>query len=315
MTGEELPKNGVIYCATGKKLFLDEAIISVKSLRQYNKNISVSLFIDEKNYSKIELDLFNSVHIIKKPKYSFADKNYSMRNSPYQKTIYLDCDTIINGEISEIFLILKKFDLAAANVPFKNHNYKPTYYQAGVVAFKKNRKMEKFFNMWDKKFELSILYSDQPSFRNVITSSSISIFTLPPEYNFRISNASYIKNKIKIIHSHEIMFMDSLKRKALIGFLNKSSKERVWFPGRGFRMLKEEFNLQINFLLLFKEILFHKISKLLWNKFLNKNLKKKLRIKLTQFYLPWLINLVIPKEYKERLSFSYEMIRTFQKEV
>ena len=41
-------ENGIIYCATGNEFFIEELKVSIKSLRKFNKNINVSLFIEDK---------------------------------------------------------------------------------------------------------------------------------------------------------------------------------------------------------------------------------------------------------------------------
>ncbi|MFW9972509.1 MAG: hypothetical protein ACFFDF_20150, partial [Candidatus Odinarchaeota archaeon] len=88
--------SGIIYCVTGKELFLNELFVSLEYINKYNKNFRVSIFTEEKFLPKIQKIKVNSIHLIENPQYSFADKIYSIKNSPYKKTLYLDCDIVVS---------------------------------------------------------------------------------------------------------------------------------------------------------------------------------------------------------------------------
>ena len=98
-----ISENGVIYCATGSEHFLKEVYLSVESLKRLGTDIKVSIFVDKGNLERVKKDLFDSIHLIENPEFGFGDKIYSMINSPYLKTLYLDCDTFIADQFNEIF--------------------------------------------------------------------------------------------------------------------------------------------------------------------------------------------------------------------
>ena len=243
MTTKKLPENGVIYIATGKELFLKEAKISAKSVRKYNKNIGISIFVDEKNQFEDNENLFDSIHFVEKPEHGFGDKIYAMKNTPYQKTIYLDCDTVVVDDISEIYNMLEKYDIAASNPPFKNKYYSPNHYQAGIIFYKMNNKVSKFFDLWDENYDRKNHGNDQPSFRETLSQLPISVFIFPPNFNFRSPFASYIQGKIKILHDHNLSRASDKVRQSFINYLNANTEERYWFPKKGVLKFPKKSNI------------------------------------------------------------------------
>lgn len=304
MESQGQPKQGIIYCATGKK-YINEAEISVKSLRDYNHDLNVSIFIDDLNFLNKESDLFNSIHVIKNPEYSFGDKISTIENTPYEKTIFLDTDTIIADDISELFHILKRYDMAIAHIPLKNRKYPE--FNTGVIAYNLNHRTKKFFRLWNENYDRATHNNDQISFLMTMSNTSISTFILPPKYNFRIPIASYVQDKIKIFHSRNVIHMNPTERETILNLLNESYKERFWFPGRGILKFQEEENIFSNLLLFIEEKIFQKIGKSVWNSSKMIKLKKKL----CQFYFPMLINWAVPKNYRDNIKLSNNNIRKF----
>jgi len=307
MTNKKSPEKGVVYIATGKELFLKEAKISAKSVRKYNENIGISIFVDEKNkFDDIE-NLFDSIYFVEEPEYGFGDKIYAMKNSPYQKTIYLDCDTVVIGEISEIYSMLEKYDIAASNPPFKNDYYQPNHYQAGIIFYRDNDLVRQFFKKWDKNYDRINHGNDQPSFRETLSELPISLFKFPPNYNFRVPFASYINGKIKIIHDHNLSRVSDNTRNSFINYLNKSTKERYWFPNKGILEFPEKFGI-FNRIITFLEKKINKRNANLLNYFPIK--------KLINFYIiksfPWLIVWIIPKQYRNRMKKTYKEMMKFK---
>lgn len=306
MTTKKLPENGVIYIATGKELFLKEAKISAKSVRKYNKNVGISIFVDEKNQFEDNENLFDLIQFVEKPEHGFGDKIYAMKNTPYQKTIYLDCDTVVADDISEIYNMLEKYDIAASNPPFKNKYYSPNHYQAGIIFYKMNNKVSKFFDLWDENYDRKNHGNDQPSFRETLSKLPISVFIFPPNYNFRSPFASYIQGKIKILHDHNLSRASDKVRQSFINYLNENTEERYWFPKKGVLKFPKKSNIFNKILSILEDKIFKKIINF-WNYFPKK--------KLINYYVikafPWFINWIIPKQYRKRMKIIYKKIENF----
>lgn len=204
---------GVVYVATGEKC-LNEARASAWSLRENSPGIHVTLFTD----ADIQADCFDAVRIMDKVESGPLNKIRYIANSPYRKSLYLDSDTYICQDISDLFLILDRFDLAAAHAPIRktlNIAEIPAAFpefNAGVILYRMSEPVIWFLDDWMKTYhymnttmpELNTYYikedvPDQPSFRICIYKSGLRIATLSPEYNCRYLPV-YLNETVKIIH-------------------------------------------------------------------------------------------------------------------
>ena len=196
---------GIIFIAYGKK-YVEEAIFSAKSAKKHNPQYPITLFTD----ASVSDPVFNKVKIIEKDKIHIRCKVDIIYQSPYEKTLFLDTDTMVNYPFQEMFTILDKFDISlahdfarkrtlkdkskapggygfATHPDYQNIPYAFPEYNTGVILFQKNKKTQKFFQNWAKtyhKMEKLTPY-DQPSFRITLWNSDLRVHTLPLEYNRR----------------------------------------------------------------------------------------------------------------------------------
>jgi hypothetical protein len=146
-----------------------------------------------------------------------------MSSSPYDYTLFLDTDTYVCEDLTDLFAVLEMFDIAVAHAP-----YRAVYqvagvpdsfpeFNAGVVLFKKSPKIMTMFSEWrnlyerDSKKELQWLHplgktmfkgyiNDQPTFREALYLSNLRIATLTSEYNCRFNFPGFVHHKVKILH-------------------------------------------------------------------------------------------------------------------
>ena len=64
-------------------------------------------------------DLFEQVITIEDPQYSYVDKVNAMPLSPYNRTLFLDTDTYVYASLEHLFVLLDRFELAAAHDPWR----------------------------------------------------------------------------------------------------------------------------------------------------------------------------------------------------
>src|SRR5690242_3546914 len=103
---------GILYAATGKK-FLAEAEISAKSVKQAMSDTKIALASDCESNS----NCFD-IHIkINRPEYSFIDKILALKETPFDKTLYLDSDTFVISDVRGLFDLLDRFEMAASFEP------------------------------------------------------------------------------------------------------------------------------------------------------------------------------------------------------
>ena len=192
-----VPNEGFVYIFHGEK-FRNEALLSVESLKNVHPDAHVTAFCDE----FIEHALFDNVVKIKPS--SIRSKVMNLHSSPYDKTLFLDTDTIFFRSVSDIFEMLDRYDFCLAHdLARKRQKYSkimPEYkaipyafaeLNTGVIGYRKSGKVSECFDLWQhyyQKYYRKLLRSvpyDQPSFRIALWESRASLYVLPPEYNIR----------------------------------------------------------------------------------------------------------------------------------
>lgn len=202
-TIEQLEKNktlgdrGIIYIVFGKE-YVKEAIFSAESVKRFSPGIPIIFFTDNPNM--LTGNKFVDGVIPINPQHQRAKVDY-IGFSPFKNTIYLDSDTCIVRDISDMFDILEKFDIAGIHdFARKREKYSklvPDYSKipygfseinGGVFAFKRGQKTCDFFNLWRQKFYENYQKTngwDQISLRIALWQSNLSLYVLPIEYNVR----------------------------------------------------------------------------------------------------------------------------------
>ena len=181
---------GAIWVASGEKHVI-AARESCSSFKLTNRNRKTALFtnVDHKSND------FDYVFPI--PTESVRPKIDMLANSPFEKTIYFDSDTMILGDLYSVYQILDRFDLAGCQVQLwqrprhrKSHrlllpNLFPEI-NCGVLAYRKNNKTDVFFEKWSKAFVDSKYTIDQPTFRETLWQENLDFYVLPEQMNKRL---------------------------------------------------------------------------------------------------------------------------------
>lgn len=224
---------GVIYLACGKK-YVQEAIKSARSFKRFHPKIPITIHTDSAPLARSYPNLFNRVIRVspKKPGMKIApaaklNKIKAMASSPYDVTLYLDCDTKILKPIGELFEMGKNYDLMIANspmldktiVPYRLVSYvRPKAYNSGVIVYRKNEKIQNLFTSWLRKSKKDPKiweknkgsFFDQPKLVSLLNRPDPGInFKVIPNvlYNARHTMIPRLKSQrlyknVKIIHTH-----------------------------------------------------------------------------------------------------------------
>ncbi len=109
------------------------------------------------------------------------------------RLLFLDTDVEVTGDISGVFRLLDRFDIAVAHAPYR-YNENSTdipdafpEFNAGVVAFRKSRASLAFLQAWRTAYlaQPEWWHNDQIAFRRAVWEADVRVATLPPEFNVR----------------------------------------------------------------------------------------------------------------------------------
>ena len=217
---------GITYLIVGSDdKYLREFKKSYNSLRNHYDG-AVTLITDKdiklSDLNIITVDSFGcnrQSYLLNKPKY--------LPLSPYKKTIFLDTDTIILEDFSELFILLDNFDFCATigpmdfNWPCPSNKLLPGYmpYNTGVLGYTSNECCQNVFTDWFKNYkqylktDLPKDFSDQTPFNEAVFLNKAYVCTLPNNYNLRtVFPGILVKHKIKIVHDRNVnkKFIDSI---------------------------------------------------------------------------------------------------------
>lgn len=211
----QTPKFGVIYIATGRK-YIEMAMKSALSIRKFSPELNIHLFGDwDKQGFNFEKSCapFTSVGMVEDAHY--RSKVDYMCKSLYDRTLYLDTDTRVAEDITPMFKLLDRFDIALAHAPERvtrlqkwNTDVPDSFpqFNSGVILYKNSKEVIQVLSDWKQAFQEAKFRSDQVTLRELLWKSDLRIATLPPEYNLRFFKYIFLWNrreaKAKILHLH-----------------------------------------------------------------------------------------------------------------
>ena len=102
---------GVVYLAMGPAYAI-LAALSIKTLKMVS-DIPVTVIVDDsiKPYSdSLGADTVKCISNLVSENRTIKSRVYEL--SPYENTLFIDCDTIINGDVADCFRYLEYFDIA-----------------------------------------------------------------------------------------------------------------------------------------------------------------------------------------------------------
>lgn len=213
--------SGILYIASGQE-YIAEACRSAKSCNDQMNGVATAVFCDDP--SLLEDGCFDVVGRLDTPTYSFLDKVVGVRKSPFDKTLYMDSDTLFIEPCHELFELLDRFDLAAAHAPWRwiqpASNCPECFPElnAGVILYKNSPEVDRFLARWEAIYRSEYDASkevpcDQPAFRQALYESDLRFTVLTPEYNLRTLFPSFAGGnaKVKVLHGRPPS-LDRLRR-------------------------------------------------------------------------------------------------------
>jgi hypothetical protein len=181
------PRDGAVITAFGKP-YVDLAFQAARSLRATNPGLPVDLFTE----APVDPGPFDRVHVLRDV--WIRSKIDAMRESRFERTLYLDADLMVLADLGDVFEVLDRFDFALCHDQNRNsilgrREYRiplPNAYpqfNGGVVGFRRSPQTLDFIDNWKVAIQDHGIRKDQPSLRELLWQSSLRVATLPPEYN------------------------------------------------------------------------------------------------------------------------------------
>jgi hypothetical protein len=216
-------QKGFIYIATGTK-YLDEAIFSVAHLKKHHPDVPIAIITDDPIYVKNNTTHFDCIIKVDNPFYSWRDK-LLIRNTPFEKTIFVDTDTLCIMSMYELFDLLDNFEmLIHSNAEGYQNQLNSKYansafpeFNTGLICYRKTHLLEKrFFELWEEeyiKYENLKLPEDQVSFRVLIATGLIKYCWIPAAYNFFIYFPAYTAIPVRLVHGRPFEKLEEIGKK------------------------------------------------------------------------------------------------------
>lgn len=228
-----MSSEGYVYVANTQG-YMDEALSSLRSLQRSVPGAAVTI-ITEPDMFQPDLEGVHWLPLLRKYD-SPVIKTEAIR-APYDRCIFIDTDTRIIGDISDLFAILDAFDIAAAHEPTRGWDYETPAARAfpelntGVLAFRNTDRVRRFFEDWTARYaairDAQGLKNDQPAFRATIwDSADIRHATLTTEYHLVTGKGASIAWDAKLLHGRDDL-------EALEAQINTFYGPRVLAPGWG----------------------------------------------------------------------------------
>lgn len=241
---------GVIYILTRHQKYVPIITTSVTSLKKHMPDVHVTAF------SEFPLDgPFDRVVPVQHSSYSdgFYDKTRFIAESPYERTLFLDCDIYVVRPVPELFPLLDHFDCALTHEEYHNTDWNGDYprpdippsfpeFNTGVFLYRKSEKMMQLFRSWEAlhreyrdQYPDGRLDNDQPFFRPAAYYSDARIATLGREYNCKFRGQGYLNGPVKLLHGHVKFEMKPEHLEKANQVLNRGQRPRVYIAGKVFQ--------------------------------------------------------------------------------
>jgi len=156
---QSFANNGFLYVATVNKAFLNAARNSAESLKDFFPEAHITLFTHEEWVEECDADIFDNIVTDNVPRHIRA-KLWALSQTPYNLTLYIDCDTEIrHSDIQQIFtLIPEDIDLLFTKIrPYnakitKLSNTEEMTHHCGLFLYRKNPHTMALMNSWYGEF-------------------------------------------------------------------------------------------------------------------------------------------------------------------
>jgi hypothetical protein len=148
------------------------------------------------------------------------DKVACMARSRFERTLFLDCDTLVLAPLGDMFRLLDRVDLAVAHdvrrvsalIQESGLGDIPEafpQFNTGVLLYRATPPVRRFLADWAARYDALGVGRDQVSFRDLMWLGDLRYHVLPPEYNLRrvtmLDAWEPMDARPTILHSHRLL--------------------------------------------------------------------------------------------------------------
>ena len=203
---------GVLYIAFGQQ-YRCEALQSISSLHKFHPNLPCCLITD----AKVN-DLPSGVEVVLRQaetNHPLRAKPRYLRESPFDRTLFLDTDTTTVRPILGLFHLLDRFDIGLHMLPLYTDHPKYRYLNnpsSGVVLFRRCAAVSCTFDRWLELFDKEASAADthdpdsrhriidDPLLMRAIYETEVRLVPLPAAMNFHLGLPTVTASPIHILH-------------------------------------------------------------------------------------------------------------------
>lgn len=208
---------GIVYLAFGRA-YLAMALVSLSSLRSINPEIPACIITNVRetpaDHPNWDSEKDHWIFIDHPTRGNRLFKTSVIQYTPFKKTLFLDCDTLILSDISRAAFFLDHFDILikgswGGGIDKNRKLFNETislkelpHWNSGVIGFVKNPKLDDFFSLWNKNFKKMGHKRDQPSMVEAVFQSECRVLSLEGRWNSgdRLFDKSDLRDAAKIWH-------------------------------------------------------------------------------------------------------------------
>jgi hypothetical protein len=181
--------SGVLFVVTGAH-YTAAAEQAARSVAQTNPWLRIGIFSDQ----EVTDPVFNFVGKIQGE--DSRRKHEYVGRSPFSNTLYLDSDVRVVDDLSDLFRLLERYEIAGAHVRYrsiskrlrKNKLDLPQAFpqiNCGVLLYRKCERVDTLFQSWTDIYREGGFTRDQIPFREALWQSEVKFYAFGPEYNMR----------------------------------------------------------------------------------------------------------------------------------
>lgn len=230
-------ETGFVYVATGES-YLREAAASASTLRRFHPTARICVVTDRAQGERFWDDLV----VLGQPRFSFRDK-LEMVRAPYARCVFLDTDTTICGDISQLFEVLTRYDLCGVQIS-EGQDYTmdggvPHAFpemNSGMIGFGAGPATEEFFALWGRFYDDFRALNrdgyyhyanvgDQKSLRAALWHSRVRHACVGGEFNFIPFRMELASLPVAVLHTRANTGLGPLAAR-----LNARLGRRVYVP-------------------------------------------------------------------------------------